>query len=106
MTDIPRLLSGRPVMAPLTEKQEKVLLWLITFSEEKGHFPVVRDISSYFGVTVSRAAALIAQLEKHGYVIRTAERSRNIQLTEVTKSWYDRKLEQAKEAQAELALDS
>lgn len=93
-------------MAPLTEKQEKVLLWLIAFSEDKGHFPVVRDIASFFGVTVSRAAALIVQLEKHGYLSRTAERSRNIRLTEVTKSWYDRKLAQAKEAQVELSFDS
>lgn len=82
------------------------MLWLITFSEARGHFPVVRDIAAHFGVTVSRAAGLIVQLEKHGYVTRTVERSRNIRLTEVTKSWYDLKLAQAKEAQIELALDS
>lgn len=97
-SDVPRLLSGRPVLPPLSEKQQEVLAWLIGYSETKGYFPVVREIAAHLGVAVSRAQAIMAQLEKRGYVAKTAERSRNIQLTELTKSWYERQ-EQAREGQ-------
>ena len=97
--DVPRLLSGRPVLPPLSEKQQEVLAWLIAYSENNGYFPVVRETAAHFGVTVSRAQALMAQLEKRGYVSKTSERSRNIQLTELTKSWYERQQEHTMEAQ-------
>lgn len=87
---INRLLSGRPVLPPLTERQQDVLAWLIGYSETNGYFPVVREIAAHFEVAVSRAQAIMAQLEKYGYVAKTAERRRNIQLTELTQHWYER----------------
>lgn len=97
MADIPTLLSGRPVLPPLSGKQEELLLWIIEYSETQGFYPVMREISSHFGVTLSRIQALMAQLEKRGYVAKTATRSRNLQLTELTRSWLERRIEKAKE---------
>lgn len=105
-SDVPRLLSGRPVLPPLSGKQQEVLVWLIGYSETNGYFPVVREIAAHFSVTVSRAQAVMAQLEKRGYVAKTAECSRNIQLTELTKSWYQRQQEQAMEAQESLPFQT
>lgn len=102
MADIPRLLSGRPVLPPLSGKQAELLQWLIGYSEKNGYFPVVRETASHFALTVSRVQALQAQLEKRGYIARTADRSRNIQLTELTKSWFERQQEKDAEAQGTL----
>ena len=97
MADIPRLLSGRPVLPPLTERQEELLLWVIDYSETNGFYPVMRDIAAHFGLTLSRIQALMAQLEKCGYVAKTAARSRNIQLTDLTKNWLERRINKEKE---------
>ena len=97
MADIPRLLSGRPVLPPLSGKQEELLLWVIEYSEKNGFYPVMREIATHFGLTLSRIQALMAQLEKRGYVAKTATRSRNLQLTDLTKSWLERRTEKEKE---------
>lgn len=97
MADIPTLLSGRPVLPPLSGKQEELLLWVIEYSEKNGFYPVMREIATHFGLTLSRIQALMAQLEKRGYVAKTATRSRNLQLTELTKSWLERRVEKEKE---------
>lgn len=102
MTNLPRLLSGRPVLPPLTQKQEEVLQWLIDSSEAKGYFPVLRETAMQFDLSLARVQALMLQLEKRGYVVKTLARSRNVQLTELTKSWLERRQEEQQEAQGPL----
>jgi len=102
MPDFPRLLSGRPVTPPITERQEEVLRWLIAYSEKQGHFPVLRETAAQFGLTLSRVQALMQQLEKRGYVARTLDRSRNVVLTELTRAWLERQEERQQEAQGQL----
>lgn len=75
---------------PLTETQEALLTWLITYSESNGYFPVLRETALHMDRSLSRVQSLMDQLEKKGYVARTATRSRNIRLTELTKDWYER----------------
>lgn len=102
--DVHRLLSGRPVIPPLTERQGQVLSWLITFSEQTGHFPTMRETASRFEVTVARIQTLVGQLEKHGYLTRIPGKARNINLTEVAKEWLLRTSEREGEPQQELPL--
>lgn len=104
MADVPRLLSGRPVLPPLSKKQEELLEWLIGYSEKTGYFPVLRETSTHFDLAVSRIQALLQQLEKRGYIVRTTASSRNIQLTELTKSWFERRQDKEREAQGTLGL--
>lgn len=106
MPDIPRLLSGRPVLPPLSEKQEELLRWLIEYSEKNGYFPVLREAAAHLGVTLARVQTLMQQLEKRGYVAKTPTRSRNIQLTELTKSWFERHVEQEQQGQTELSFNN
>lgn len=106
MTDFPRLLSGRPVLPPLSEKQEEVLRWLIAYSEKHGYFPVLRETATQFDLSLARVQSLMQQLEKRGYVAKTTTRSRNIQLTELTKSWFERQQEKEQEAQGQLGFDN
>lgn len=106
MADIPRLLSGRPVLPPLSGKQEEVLLWFIQYSEEHGYFPVLRETALHFGITVARVQGLMGQLEKRGYIIKTAASSRNIQFTELTRGWVERKKERDEAAQQTLGFSS
>jgi DNA-binding MarR family transcriptional regulator len=98
------LLSGRPLLPPISPKQAELLAWLIEYSEQNGYFPVIRETATHFELTLSRVQALMAQLEKRGYIAKTAERSRNVQLTELTKSWYERELERNPEATAPLLM--
>lgn len=106
MADVPRLLSGRPVLPPLSDKQEEVLRWLIAYSEKNGYYPVLRETAAQFDLSLARVQSLMQQLEKRGYVAKTADRSRNVQLTELTRSWLERKQEQEQEAQGQLGFDN
>lgn len=90
MDPTPHLLSGRPVLVPLTEPQEALLSWLITYSETNGYFPVLRETAAHMNRSLSRVQSLMAQLEKKGYVAKTMTSSRNIRLTELTKEWFER----------------
>lgn len=102
--DVPRLLSGRPVIPPLTARQEQVLRWLIDYSETKGHFPTMRETAERFEVTLARVQALIGQLEKHGYLTRIPGRARNIVLTAVAQEWLTRLQEREGDQQGDLGL--
>lgn len=106
MADFPRLLSGRPVLPPLSDKQEEVLRWLIAYSEKNGYFPVLRETAAQFDLSLARVQSLMQQLEKRGYVAKTANRSRNVQLTELTKSWFERQQEKDQEAQGQLGFEN
>jgi SOS-response transcriptional repressor LexA len=106
MADFPRLLSGRFVLPPLSEKQEEVLRWLITYSEKNGYFPVLRETAAQFELSLARVQVLMQQLEKRGYIVKTMTRSRNVQLTELTKSWFERQLEKEKDSQQQPGFEN
>lgn len=85
-----RLLSGRLVTPPLSARQSQLLGWIIDYSEKSGHFPAQREVAFALSVTLSRAQALIRQLEHRGYVERTDASARNITLTETSREWLRR----------------
>jgi repressor LexA len=65
----------------LTSTQEKVLVFLKRFLEEKGYPPTLREIASYFGLRGPKAPQKTLNiLERKGYLRRTRGTSRTIEL--------------------------
>ena len=68
-------------MQRLTPRQQEIYEFLARHLEENGYPPTLREICSEFGMKSTRAASdhLLA-LERKGYIARTRDRSRGIEL--------------------------
>ena len=68
-------------MHNLTPRQQEIYEYLATHLEDHGYPPTLREICSEFGMKSTRAASdhLLA-LERKGYIARTRDRSRGIEI--------------------------
>jgi repressor LexA len=68
-------------MHNLTPRQQEIYEYLASHLEDHGYPPTLREICSEFGMKSTRAASdhLLA-LERKGYIARTRDRSRGIEL--------------------------
>ncbi len=68
-------------MQSLTTRQQEIYEYLARHLEDRGYPPTLREICSEFGMRSTRAASdhLLA-LERKGYIVRTRDRSRGIEL--------------------------
>ena len=68
-------------MRPLTPRQQEVYDFLENHLRDRGYPPTLREICSNFGLKSTRAASDHLQaLERKGYITRTPDRSRGIEL--------------------------
>jgi len=68
-------------MRRLTSRQQEIYDYLSRHLEEQGYPPTLREICTEFGMKSTRAASDHLQaLEKKGYITRTRDRSRGIEL--------------------------
>ncbi len=65
----------------LTDRQQSILDFLKAFLRENSYPPTIREIGAHFGIRSPRGVQDHLQaLEKKGYIRRTRERSRSIEL--------------------------
>ncbi|MCC6346948.1 MAG: transcriptional repressor LexA [Nitrospirales bacterium] len=67
-------------MRSLTEKQKRVLDFLISFTEKNGFPPTVREIGEHFGFLWSAARTHLKALERKGVIRLNRARSRGIEI--------------------------
>lgn len=68
-------------MRPLTPRQQAIYDYLARHLEDRGYPPTLREICSEFGMKSTRAASdHLMALERKGYIARTPDRSRGIEL--------------------------
>lgn len=65
-------------MEKLTERQERILLYIQEYQKDHGFPPTVREISSYVGCCVSVVFNELSRLEGKGYIKKDVEKCRNI----------------------------
>jgi repressor LexA len=76
--------------AELTKRQASVFGYIRETIEERGYGPTVREIAEEFGMSSPNGAmGHIRALTKKGFIKRTANRSRSIELTEMAHDQYD-----------------
>ncbi|MBN1920930.1 MAG: transcriptional repressor LexA [Anaerolineae bacterium] len=65
------------------ERQDRILQFLETYSQENGYPPTVREIGKELGIeSTSLVSFYLTQLEKKGYISRDPAISRGIRLTQ------------------------
>jgi len=69
-------------LPPLTEKQQKVFVFLFDFFCENRFYPTQREIMQHFGIKGSTAAAYLGPLTFKGYVEKTSAAGRNLKISE------------------------
>lgn len=68
-------------MRDLTDRQEAIFNYLLEHIDERGYPPSIRDIMRHFGFKSPKAAAdHLAALERKGFIRRTPELSRAIEV--------------------------
>ncbi|MFO0754027.1 MAG: transcriptional repressor LexA [Thermodesulfovibrionales bacterium] len=67
-------------MKGLTEKQKRVLDFLVIFTEKNGYPPTVREIGEHFGFLWSAARTHLKALERKGAIRLNRARSRGIEI--------------------------
>ncbi|MEN3008289.1 transcriptional repressor LexA [Pseudothermotoga sp.] len=66
-------------MRQLTERQKKVLDFIISYVESHGYSPSIRDVAKAFRITPRGAMMHLVALEKKGYISRS-KKARSIKL--------------------------
>ena len=65
----------------ITNKQRRVLDFIVTYQDEHGACPSYDDIGDALGVCKSGVARYIECLEDRGYLTRKAHKARSLELT-------------------------
>lgn len=75
---------ARTIKLPLTEQQEKTLLYIIRYIDDKGYPPTITEIQQILGFNnPGYVHKILLYLEKKGYIIRKKGEHRSIRLTEL-----------------------
>ncbi|MCH5289503.1 MAG: transcriptional repressor LexA [Treponema sp.] len=67
-------------MRGITARQQEVLTFISTFTEENKYPPTVREIGEHFGISLRAVQDHIAALQKKGFLSSTQKRSRAIRV--------------------------
>ncbi len=74
---------GENIKGPLTEKQQRVLVFIRDFREEQGRSPTFEDIQLHFGYSsLGTVHDYISALQEKGYLTKGNRKWHNIELTE------------------------
>ncbi|MBN1824363.1 MAG: transcriptional repressor LexA [Endomicrobiales bacterium] len=65
-------------MEHLTEKQKKILGFIMNHMSKEGHAPTIREIASKFGITIGPVQRYLKALEKKGHLRHKGGLSRGI----------------------------
>ena len=76
------VLSGAPVLQPLTEKQEKMLALVIAWRAQRGLAPTFRELAGHLGVTTNAVTGMLGALQKKGYIKRGSRQARSMEVLE------------------------
>jgi len=67
-------------LSPLTEKQKDVLDFLVSYQEEKGYPPTLKEFSENLKLSESAIIGRLDAIEKKGYIEREHNTSRGIKI--------------------------
>lgn len=67
----------------LSRRQQDILRFLYTFSQQHGYYPTIREIGDGVGIeSTSVVSYNLKHLVKHGYLLNSQRRSRTMRLTD------------------------
>ena len=75
---MPKRSRGRPTIETLTSAQEVVLNELDAWLKRESHSPTMRELADRLDQGASSVFKMVQQLERKGYVARTAGKSRSL----------------------------
>ncbi|MBR1638191.1 MAG: transcriptional repressor LexA [Treponema sp.] len=67
-------------MKGITERQQQVLDYIASYTEENSYPPTVRDISEHFGISLRAIQDHIAALQKKGYLSQREKKARSLKV--------------------------